>query len=150
MLLLTTNPLHPFTSPLLSLVLKLFPFPSFVQKNFLILSLHRVFFLKTSPSIFLVQIPVMSYAKDEGSSCCKGKEVAVDDPLAKTVGKEVPLSKLDRSEEERGRDLNRECLPLIDPWYNTYIHFLVVPDDCLPPSPFCVWLSICCYDMELS
>ena len=90
MLLLIDNPLHPFTSPLFSLVLKLFPFPSFVQKKFLILSLHHVFFLKTSPSIFLIQIPIMLQAKDEGSSCCKGKEVAADDPPAKTMGKRFP------------------------------------------------------------
>ena len=151
MLLLTANPLHPFTSPLFSLVLKLFPFPSFVQKNFLVLSLHHVFFLNTSPLIFLIQIPVMSQAKDEGSSCCKGKEVAADDPPAKTMGKKVPLSKSDRSEEEEGvRDLNNECLPLIDPWYNTHIHFPVVTDDYLPPPPGRVWLSICCHDMEVS
>ena len=34
MLLLMADPLHPFTSPLLSLVLKLIPFPSFVQNVF--------------------------------------------------------------------------------------------------------------------
>ena len=151
MLLLTANPLHPFTSPLLSLVLKLFPFQSFVQKKFLILSLHRVFFLKTSPSIFLVQIPVMSQAKDEGSSCCKGKEVVADDPPAKTMGKEVPLSKSNLSGEEKGgRDPNNECLPLVDSWYNTHIHFPVVPDDYFPPLLGRVWLSICYDDMKVS
>ena len=151
MLLLTANPLHPFTSPLFSLVLKLFPLPSFVQKNFLILSLHHVFFLKTSPSIFLIQILVMSQAKDEGSSCCKGKEVVADDPLTKTMGKEVPLSKSNLSEEEKGGcDPNNECLPLVDPWYNTHIHFPMVPDDYLPLLPGRVWLSICCHDMEVS
>ena len=34
------------------------------------------------------------------SSCRKGKEVAADDPLAKTMGEEAPHSKLDHSEEE--------------------------------------------------
>ena len=67
------------------------------------------------------------------------------------MGKKVPLSKSDRSEEEeRVRDLNNECLPLIDPWYNTHIHFHVVIDDYLPPPPSRVWLSICCHDMEVS
>ena len=57
----------------------------------------------------------MLQAKDEGSSHHKGKEVAADDPLGKTVGKEVPLSKSYHSEEEEGgSDPNSDCLPLID------------------------------------
>ena len=67
------------------------------------------------------------------------------------MGKKVPLSKLDRSEkEEGGRDPNSECLPLIDSWCDTHIHFPMVPDDYLPPLPDRVWLSICCHDMEVS
>ena len=42
----------------------------------------------------------MLQAKDEGSSCRKGKEVIVDDPLAKTVDEKTPFSKSDHSEEE--------------------------------------------------
>lgn len=49
-------------------------------------------------------------AKDEGSSRRKGKEVAANDPPAKAVGEETPLSESDRSgEEEGGRDLTSEC-----------------------------------------
>ena len=93
----------------------------------------------------------MSPAKDEGSSCHKGKEIATNDPLAKIVGEEAPLSKSDRSkEEEEGYDLNSKCLPLIDPWYDTNIYFLVVPGDYLPLPPGHVWLSICCHDTEVS
>ena len=93
----------------------------------------------------------MSPAKDEGSSCHKGKEIATNDPLAKIVGEEAPLSKLDRSkEEEEGYDLNSKCPPLIDPWYDTNIYFLVVPGDYLPLPPGHVWLSICCHDTEVS
>ena len=57
----------------------------------------------------------MSPAKDEGSSCHKGKEIATNDPPAKIVGEEAPLSK----EEEEDCDLNGKCPLLIDPWYDT-------------------------------
>ena len=93
----------------------------------------------------------MLQAKDEGSSRRKGKEVAVDDPLAKTVGEETPFSESDHSEEEeQGCDPNSECAPLIDPWYETHIHFLVVPSDYSPPLSGHVWLSICRRDIEVS
>ena len=88
----------------------------------------------------------MSPAKDEGSSCHKGKEIATNDPPAKIVGEEAPFSK----EEEEGCDLNGKCPLLIDPWYDTNIYFLVVPGDYLPLPPGHVWLSICCHDTEVS
>ena len=88
----------------------------------------------------------MSPAKDEGSSCHKGKEIATNDPPAKIVGEEAPFSK----EEEEGCDLNDKCPLLIDPWYDTNIYFLVVPGDYLPLPPGHVWLSICCHDTEVS
>lgn len=57
----------------------------------------------------------MSLVKGESSSRCKGKKVATDDPLAKTVGGKAPHSESDRfKEEERGRNPDSECLPLID------------------------------------
>ena len=65
--------------------------------------------------------------------------------------KETLLSESDRLEkEEGGCDLNSECHPLIDPWYDAYIHFLVVPSDYLPPLPSRVWLSICRCDTKVS
>ena len=85
----------------------------------------------------------MSLAKDESSSHRKGKEVTADDPLAKTMVEETLLSESDHSKkEEGGRDPNSECLPLIDPWYGTHIHFPVVPSDYSPPLPGHVWLSL--------
>ena len=75
----------------------------------------------------------------------------MDDPPTKTMGEETPFSESNRSkEEEEGRDSNSECPPLIDPWYDTHIHFLVVLGDCLPPSLGHVWLSICRHDTEVS
>ena len=93
----------------------------------------------------------MSPAKDEGSSRCKGKKVTADDPLAKIVGEESPLSKSDHFEkEEGGCDPNSECHPLINPWYNAYIHFPMVPSDYSPRPSGCVWLFICHHDTEVS
>ena len=55
----------------------------------------------------------------------------------------APYSESDHSEEEEGgRDSGSECPPLIDPWYDTHIHFLVVPDDYSPLPSSHVWLSI--------
>ena len=92
----------------------------------------------------------MTTAKGEGSSRCKGKEIAVDDPATKTTGKDALFSELERfEEEERSHDPDSECAPLIDPRYDTHTHFSVVLSDYLPPLPSRVWLSICHYDMEV-
>ena len=57
------------------------------------------------------------------------------------MGKKAPISELDRFEEEEGgRNPNNECPPLIDLWYDAYIHFLVVLGDYLSPLVGCVWL----------
>lgn len=93
----------------------------------------------------------MSQAKGDSSSRRKGKEVATDDLLVKTMGGEVPHSKSDYSEEEeRGHDLGSECPPLIDPWYNTHIHFPMEPGDYSPPLLGRVWLSICYRNTRVS
>ena len=93
----------------------------------------------------------MALVKGEGSSCRKGKEIAIDDPPAKTIGKDAPLSELKRSkEEEGGCDPNSECAPIIDLWYDTHIHFPVVPGDYLPLLSGRMWLSICRSDTEVS
>ena len=86
----------------------------------------------------------MSPAKSEGSSRCKGKEAIIDKPLASGErGKEAPHFESDRSEdEETTRDLDSECPPLINPWYDTHSHFLVVPSDYLPPLLGRVWLFL--------
>ena len=92
----------------------------------------------------------MSLAKGEGSSRCKGKEVATDDPPTETVGGEAPYFESDHSEEdeEGGCDMGNECPPLIDPWYDTHIHFPVVPNDYSPPSSARMWLSLCRRDLR--
>ena len=93
----------------------------------------------------------MTPVKGESSSARKGKEIAIDDPPTKIVSEDAPLfeSKL-FEEEEGGCDLNSKCARLIDLWYDTHIHFLVVPGDYLPPPPGRVWLSICYCDTEVS
>ena len=92
----------------------------------------------------------MTPVKGESSSPHKGKEIAIDDPPTKIVSEDAPLSESEPFEEEEGGcDPNSKCAPLIDLWYNTHIHFLVVPGDYLPPPPGRVWLSICYRDTEV-
>ena len=92
----------------------------------------------------------MTLAKGEDSSHRKAKEIVVDDLVSKVVGEDAPLSESERSEEEEvSRDLDSECAPLIDLWYDTHMHFLVVPGDYLPPLPGYVWLSVCHRDTEV-
>ena len=93
----------------------------------------------------------MLLVKGDSSSRCKGKKDATDDSPIKTVGEEAPYSKSNCSEEEEGGcDLGNECHPFIDPWYDTHIHFPVVPGDYSPPPSGRVWLSIFCCDSEVS
>ena len=93
----------------------------------------------------------MTSMKGEGSSRCKGKEIAIDDPPTKAVGEKATLSQSECSEEEeRSRNPNSKCSPLINPWYDTHTHFLVIPGDYLPPPLSRVWLSIFHHDTEVS
>ena len=92
----------------------------------------------------------MTLEKGEGSSRCKGKEIAAEDPAIEIVGKDAPLSELECSEEEGSCNPDSEWAPLIDTWYNTHTHFPMVPGDYLPPPPSHVWLSICRCDIEVS
>ena len=93
----------------------------------------------------------MSLVKSESSSYHKGKKVAVDNLLIEAMGEKAPHSELDCSkEEEGGCDPGSECVPLIDPWYDTHIHFSVVSDNYLPPPPSRVWLSLYHSDSEVS
>ena len=63
----------------------------------------------------------MSPVKSPSSSRRKGKTVASDSPA-------VP-------EEETERDLDSECAPLINPWYEINPHFPKVPGEYVPPLP---------------
>ena len=72
----------------------------------------------------------MSLAKGDSSSGCKGKEVATNNLPTEAMGGKAPHSELDHSkEEEWGRDSGNKCPPFIDLWYDTHIHFPVVPND---------------------
>ena len=98
-----------------------------------------------------IKYPIITPVKGEGSSYCKGKEIAVDDPATKIVGEDAPFSKSEHSKKEEGsHNPDSECAPLINPWYNTYMHFLVVPSGYLPSLAGHVWLSICRRDTEVS
>ena len=93
----------------------------------------------------------MTSAKSQSSSCCKGKEVISDPPVARDVSKEVVYSESDHSdEEETERDLDIECAPLIDPWYNVHPHFPKILEDYAPPPPSRVWLAFCWRNTDIS
>ena len=94
----------------------------------------------------------MSPAKSEVSSRHKGKVIAVDDPpIEAEKDKKAPHSEWNRFEEEEGsRNPSSECPPLIDPWYDTHSHFLMVPSDHSSPPPGYVWLSLEWRDSDVS
>ena len=93
----------------------------------------------------------MSSAKGESSSRRKGKKDATDDLPIEAVGGKAPHSESNHFEEEvRGHDTSSECPPIIDPWYDTYIHFSMVSDNYLPPLLGRVWLSLYHCDSEVS
>ena len=85
----------------------------------------------------------MMPVKSQGSSHSKGKEVVSDDLATQDVGKKATYSELNRSDEEEARlDLDSECAPLIDPWYDTHAHFLKVPGEYMSPPPGRMWLAL--------
>ena len=98
----------------------------------LFLSLHHVIFLKTSPPIFPVQIIYYVACERWRFFRHKGKEVAADDPFAKTVGEETPLFESDRFEKgERGwtqivtaipSSIHGTMLTFTSPWCLVTIH----------------------------
>ena len=94
----------------------------------------------------------MSLVKGEGPSRYKGKEIVVDEsPMEAEKVEESPHFESDCSvEKEVSRDLDSECTPLIDLWYNIYLHFSVVPSDYSPSLPGRVWLSIEWCDSDIS
>ena len=64
-------------------------------------------------------------------------------PIEGEVGEETPLSESECFKEERTtHDLDTECPPLIDPWYDTHSYFPVIPNDYSPFLSSCVWLSL--------
>lgn len=73
----------------------------------------------------------MSLVTGEGSSYCKRKEVVDDKPPTEVEkGEEGPYFKPDHFvEEEVYCNPNSKFLSLIDSWYDTHSHFLVVAGD---------------------
>ena len=90
----------------------------------------------------------MSPVKSLSSSRRKGKAVASDSPA---VPEEVERSDLERStEEETERDLDNECAPLIDPWYEIRPHFPKVPGEYVPPPQGRVLITLVRRDPDVS
>ena len=82
----------------------------------------------------------MSSLKSPSSSRRKGKTIASDSPA---VPEEVERFDSEQStEEETERDLDSECAPLIDPWYEINPHFPKVPGEYVPPPPSCVLITL--------
>ena len=82
----------------------------------------------------------MSPVKSQGSSRRKGKVVASDSLAAP---EEMERSDSERfAEEETERDLDSECAPLIDPWYEINPHFPKIPGDYVPPPPSRVLITL--------
>ena len=82
----------------------------------------------------------MSPVKSPSSFCRKGKAVASDPPA---VPEEVERSNSERStEEETERNLDSECTPLIDPWYEISPHFPKVPGEYVPSPPGRVLITL--------
>ena len=86
----------------------------------------------------------MALVKSSGSSRCKEKETVYDPSVGQEMGKEAVYSESDHSDEEEARhDLDSECAPLIDPWYDVHPPFPKILGDYVPPSPGRVWLALC-------
>ena len=86
----------------------------------------------------------MALVKSSGSSRHKRKEAVYDPPVEQETGKEAVYSELNHfDEEEARRDLDSECAPLIDPWYDVHPSFPKILGDYVPSSPSRVWLALC-------
>ena len=86
----------------------------------------------------------MASVKSQSSSCRKGKKTISNPPAARDVGEEAEHSESDHSDEEEAQcDLDSECAPLIDPWYNVHPHSPKIPGDYAPPPLEHMWLALC-------
>ena len=93
----------------------------------------------------------MTLAKSQGSSHRKGKKVIFTTPATCEVGEEAMYFEWDHSnEEEAQRDLNNECNPLIDPWYDIHPHFPKILGDYALWLPGRVWLDLCQQNTKIS
>ena len=73
----------------------------------------------------------MSPAKDEGSSAIRGKKLLLMILLPNCGRRNSSLRIGPLREGGKGMDPNSDCHPLINPWYDTHIHFPMVPGDYL-------------------
>ena len=90
----------------------------------------------------------MSPVKSQSSSRRKGKTVASNSPA---VPEEVERSDSEWSaEEETERDLDSECAPLLDPWYEVNLHFPKIPSDYVPPPSGRVLITFVRRDPDVS
>ena len=93
----------------------------------------------------------MASVKSQGSSCHKGKKTIYDPPATPNVGEEAEYFESKHSDEEEAHyDLDSECTPLIDPWYDIHPHFPKIPGDYAPPPLGCVWLALCRQNPDVS
>ena len=143
------DPSPPFVSALMMLVLKRDSLHIPNKNIFSFSLLHRVFSLKHYHTFTPINHYTMTPVKSQGSSRGKGKEIASDDPAIRNVGEEAAHSDSDHfDEEEARRDPNSKCTPLIDPWYDTYVHFPKVPGEYTPLG--CVWFALCRRNTDIS
>ena len=86
--------------------------------------------------------------KSQGSSRRKGKTIASNSPTVPNVGEEMERSDMERSDSERSAeeetqcDLDSECAPLINLWYEVNPHFPKIPGDYVPPPPGRVLIAL--------
>ena len=67
------------------------------------------------------------------------------------VGEEAEYSESEHSDEEEAqRDLDSECAPLIDPWYDINPHFPKILGYYALPPPSHVWLALCRRNPDVS
>ena len=93
----------------------------------------------------------MALVKSQGSSHCKGKEIASNPPAVPDVGEEVEYSESKHFVgEETQRDPDSECAPLIDPWYKVHPYFPKIPSDYALPLLGRVWLAFCWQNPDTS
>ena len=150
-LFLMANPLPPFMPTLMTQAFKEgVPLQSkhklLLFQNILSVSLPPLFSSFQTPiSILLRSNPhAMAPVKSSSSSSRKGKEAIYDPPVEQETGKEAVYSKSDHSDEEKAwHDLDSECAPLIDPWYDVHPSLLKILGDYLLPPPSRVWLALC-------
>ena len=150
-LFLMANPLPPFMPALMTQAFKEgVPLQSkhklLLFQNILSVSLPPLFSSFQTPiSILLQSNPhAMALMKSSGSSSRKGKEAVYDPLVEQETGEEAVYSESDHSDEEKARrDLDSECAPLIDPWYDVHHSFPKILGDYVLLQPSRVWLALC-------